>query len=175
MALPIIPILIAAAARAGAPLVKELLRDAIGGRAADVAGAVIDTVAAQAGVPPSALPDLPPERLDAAVAAVERDPGMVALWAREAEARAALLAAEQREGWLAWGWRPAWMWLLAVMWTVRLLVAPVADALWGLGLAAGMDAGVMMTLTGSYLALYMGGHTLKDVAGKALETLGSRK
>jgi hypothetical protein len=147
----------------------------VGGRAAELGGAVIDAVARQAGVPPAALPDLPPERLDAAVVAVERDPGMVALWARDADARAALLAAEQRESWLAWGWRPAWMWLLALLWTVRLLVAPIADAVWGLGLSAGMDAGVMMTLTGSYLALYMGGHTIKEVAGKALETLGGRR
>ncbi len=66
-------ILIEVAAKVGAPIVKKILLDKVGGVAGQLGGTVIDAIATKAGVPPEELQDLPRPQLEEAVAAVEQE------------------------------------------------------------------------------------------------------
>lgn len=46
------------------------------------------------------------------------------------------------------------------------VVVPIANAILGSEIAAAVDLSTMMTLTAWFMGLYMGGHTLKDLAVK---------
>jgi hypothetical protein len=146
--------------KAGAPLLADLVRSQVG----DTAGRVVEAIAGRLGVPPS--PEAIVERHKAEPAAVEDAIRQVEAeapqyWAALAQAdliRADLLKAEMKEPWWAWAWRPFWMWLLAALW------------IWtAVAVATGVphiDFATMVWLTTAYLALYMGGHTVKDGIGK---------
>lgn len=163
-------ILISAAAKVGAPLVKGLLEKVgLGGAAADIAGTVIDSVAEKLGVPASDIPNQPADKIEAAVQATEADtPQLVLAWAKQQELSNQLQLAEMQPGdpiW-TWAWRPAWMWFLGFLFLFRLVLVPIADAALGSDVAASVDLGTMMTLTTWFMALYMGGHTIKEAVSK---------
>lgn len=156
-------ILIGAAAKAGAPLVRSVLERAVGRTGAELAGAVIDEVARRAGTEPKRLESLPPAEVEAAVAATEADmPAILAAWNDSQRLGLELQRAEMDRGaaW-TWAWRPAAMWLTLVLWAFALLVQPLANA-FGAGLSA-PDLGMLMQFSGLYMALYMGGHTVKHI------------
>lgn len=162
-------ILIEAATRVGAPIVKQLLEQHVGGTAGEIGGMIIDAIAGNAGVAPDALPSLPAKDLEAAVAAVEAEtPHLVAAWVdQQREANRLMLAELDRsESWWTWAWRPAWMWFLGFLFLFRLVLVPIADAILGSDIAAAVDLSTMMTLTAWFMGLYMGGHTLKDALTK---------
>lgn len=162
-------ILIAAATKVGAPIVKQLLEQHVGGAAGEIGGMIVDAIAGKAGVAPDNLPSLPAKDLEAAVAAVEVEtPGLVAAWVdQQREANRLMLAELDRsESWWTWAWRPAWMWFLGFLFLFRLVLVPIADAILGSDIAASVDLSTMMTLTAWFMGLYMGGHTLKDLAVK---------
>ena len=161
--------LISAAAKVGAPIVKGLLEKDVGGVAGDIGGMVIDTIAAQAGVAPEALPSLPSKDLEAAVAAAEAQaPQLVAAWVEQQREANRLMLAEMDKGeaWWTWAWRPAWMWFMGFLFLFRLVAVPVADAILGSDIASAVDLSTMMTLTAWFMGLYMGGHTIKDALTK---------
>lgn len=162
-------ILIEAATRVGAPIVKQLLEKHLGGAAGEIGGMVIDAIASKAGVPPDDLPSVPAKDLEAAVAATETEtPQLVATWVEQQREANRLMLAEmdKSESWWTWAWRPAWMWFLGFLFLFRLVLVPIADAALGSDIAASVDIYTMMTLTAWFMGLYMGGHTLKDLAVK---------
>jgi hypothetical protein len=53
------------------------------------------------------------------------------------------------------------MWLLAFLWMWNIVILHVANAIWKIALPP-TDFTVLLGLTSVYMALYMGGHTLKD-------------
>jgi len=162
-------ILIDAAAKVGAPIVKQLLEKYVGGTASEIGGVVIDTIAGKAGVTPEALPSLPAKDLEAVVVATEAEtPQLVAAWVEQQREANRLMLAEmdKSESWWTWAWRPAWMWFLGFLFLFRLVLVPIADAALGSDIAAAVDLSTMMTLTAWFMGLYMGGHTLKDLAVK---------
>ncbi|MFK0277426.1 hypothetical protein ACIQUG_27370 [Ensifer sp. NPDC090286] len=165
-------ILIAAAEKVAAPLVKSILVGKLGRSDEGLVDAVIDKVAGKLGVEPEAVSAEPPERLEEAVRQVEAEaPEMLAVWEAGLKGQFALLQAEQKEGFWPSAWRWGWMYLLAVMWFVRLMIVPVVDAIAGFDIASGMDFTVMMTLTGWFISLYMGGHTLKELGTSAVQAV----
>ena len=156
-------ILAGVAARVGAPLVKELLERHVGGTGAAIGGAVIDAIAGKAGVQPEALPGLPAEKLEAAVRAVEGEtPELVAAWARQQELANELMRAEMDKGpaW-SWAWRPLTMWLICFLWLWSLVLVPLVNAVLGSGVPLHLPE--LSWLTTAYMALYMGGHTAKEL------------
>lgn len=162
-------ILVAAAARVGAPLVKTLLEKHVGGPAGKIAGeigsTIIDTIAANAGVPPASLPQLPPDDLDAAVRATEAQaPELVAQWNIQQAQAIALQKAEmdKNEAVWTWGWRPAWMWFLGFLWLFRAVMVPVVDVSIGSDMAAALPLDALFWLTTVFSGFYMGGHTIKS-------------
>jgi hypothetical protein len=72
-----------------------------------------------------------------------------------------LLKAEMRGPWWGWAWRPLTMWLLAFLWLWNVVILHVANAIWRIALPV-TDLGLLFSLTAVYMALYMGGHTVKD-------------
>lgn len=162
-------ILIAAAARVGAPLVKTLLEKHVGGVAGEIAGeiggTIIDTIAANAGVASTELPQLPPGDLDAAIRATEAQaPELVAQWNIQQAQAIALQRAEmdKNEAAWTWAWRPAWMWFLGFLWLFRAVLVPVVDVSIGSNMAAALPLDALFWLTTVFSGFYMGGHTLKS-------------
>lgn len=168
----IVSLIAGVATKLGADLVGRVLGQRFGEAGGQLAQVIVGEVAGALGVEVDKLPTVPEERLERAVADVEvRMPEILALWSRGLDGQFALLAAEQAQGVWPSAWRWGWMYLLGFMWTVRLLVVPVADAITGADIAAGMDMGVLMTLTSWFLALYMGGHTLKELGSRGVEAI----
>lgn len=175
-------ILAGIAAKVGAGLVEKVLGDRFGPAGGKLAETVIGEIAERAGVSPPALPELAGGNaadrriVEKAVTAVEAGmPELIlAHVEQQREANRLMLAEMDKEPVWAWAWRPGWMWLLALMWLCRLLVIPVADGISGGDIAGSIDISVMLTLTGYFLALYMGGHTLKDLGTKAIDAYRSR-
>lgn len=176
-------ILIGMAADVGAPLVKQILEQKFGAGTGQLAEAVIKSVATQAGTTPAGLPNLvatAPEVVREAVVFTESiAPELVGLYMRGLEGQFALLQAETAEGPLQSGWRWGWMYLLAVFWALYLVIFPVFNAVFtGIGSSVQievLDASILLTLTSWFIALYMGGHTVKELGKTALDAVRSWK
>lgn len=165
-----------AAAKVGADMVRSVVENRFGagaGRVAgDLAGTVIDTIARKTGTEPARLPDLArsePQVFEAAVQETEAEmPQLIALWQAGLEGQFALLQAETKEGGLKSFWRYGWMYLLAVFWIWRIMVQPIANVFMPIPVEA-VEVGVLLTLTSWFIALYMGGHTLKELGKSAAD------
>lgn len=154
-----------------APMIKKILADKIGGIGGELAGDVIDTIAGKLGVPADEIPTIAaedPGAVQQAIVATEAvTPELVLAYVESQRLMNETLRAEMDKGgplW-TWGWRPGWMWLLGLLWLYSVVLRPVVNAAIGASIEA-VDLSTLMTLTGAYLALYMGGHTAKDIFGK---------
>lgn len=161
------PALITLAAQIGAPLVRQILSRHLGPANGQLADRVLSAVADRVGVP---VPELDgfalssPTQLEAALVDVEASvPEMLQLQMAEAETRAALLMADaSKGGWHAW-WRPGWMYLLGVLWIWQVIGLHVLNAVFKIALPPAPWE-YLMGVTAVITGLYMGGHTIKDVA-----------
>lgn len=162
-----IPVIIEAAKKYGAPLVKKLLEKHLGSAAGEIGGTIIDAIAEKAGVPVEQLPEIPEAELGAAVAAVEAEtPELVAAWTEQQRLTNELLMKEMDSGpgW-TWWWRPAGMYLIGFWWTLYIIVWPVLNLLLRLfGASAELqlivDVATLLAISGGFITLYMGGHTV---------------
>lgn len=158
-------ILLGAASDLAVPVIKEVLGDKIGGAGSEIAGKVIDVIAKKAGVSSDRLPDMPAGELQDAIVATEPDAAGILMHHVESQRlmNEALKAELDKGGptW-TWGWRPGWMWLLAFVWLYALILRPLANAAFGAAIEA-VDLTILMTLTGVFTGLYMGGHTAKSI------------
>ncbi len=171
MSAAVTSILIAAATRVGAPVVKSLLEKYIGGAAADIGGTIIDTIAGNAGVAPADLPGLSADDLDAAVKATEdQTPDILVQWNVQQAQAIALQKAEMDKGEAAWtwAWRPAWMWFLGFLWLFRFVAVPIVDASVSSSIAETLPLDSLFWVTTVFSGFYMGGHTVKDGLSKFL-------
>jgi hypothetical protein len=162
----------------GAPLVSRIIAGKFGPAGGELAKTVIETVAEKAGVTPDALPDIDRPTLEAAVAATEEQaPELLSLYMAGVDGQFALLQAETREGFWQSFWRYGWMYLLAIFWVWRIIIGPIVNQ--RLESGGGMpvelvELGVLMTLTSWFMALYMGGHTIKDFGRNVLDAVLKR-
>lgn len=163
------PALIGLAKKLGAKVIHDVLVKKIGKDKADLADAVIREIADHAGLGPEqveAAAEKDPVSLEEAIRTVEPMAAeLVALYAQGLEGQFALLQAEQKEPWFAWAWRPMWMYLLGWLWLWHFFGLGVVNAVFRASIVAG-DPVVLMQLTGLFLALYMGGHTIKDFVAR---------
>lgn len=162
----------------GAPLIAKIVAGKFGPAGGALAETVIKTVAEKAGVEPEALPDVDRPTLEAAVAATEdQAPELLALYMAGVEGQFALLQAETKEGFWQSFWRYGWMYLLAVFWIWRIIVGPIVNQRLE---SAGsfpidlVELAVLMTLTSWFMALYMGGHTIKDFGRNVIDAVLKR-
>lgn len=148
-------ILAAIASGVIAPTIKKILADKLGA-GGELAGQVIDIIAEKAGVPADKLDEAP--NLPAAIEAAE--PEVLALYNESQRLMNENIAGERDAGgpvW-TWAWRPAWMWLLGFLWLYGFVLRPLVNAALGASIEA-IDLGILMTLTGVFTTLYMGGNT----------------
>lgn len=158
-------ILLAAAGDLAVPVIRKILGDRLGGTGGELAGKVIDIIAEKAGVAPDRLPEMPAGELQDAIVAAEPEAADILMHHVESQRLMnETLKAELDKGgplW-TWGWRPGWMWLLAFVWLYALILRPLANAAFGAAIEA-VDLTILMTLTGVFTGLYMGGHTAKSI------------
>ena len=154
-------ILLTAAGDLAVPVIKKILGDRLGGTGGELAGKVIDIIADKAGVAPDRLPEVPAGELQDAIVAAEPEAADILMQHVESQRMMnEMLKAELGRGgpiW-TWAWRPGWMWLLAFVWLYALILRPLANAAFGAAIEA-VDLTILMTLTGVFTGLYMGGHT----------------
>ncbi len=157
------------AAKVGAPIIKDILEQQVGGKLSEVGGQVIDVIAANAGTNAEGLPEIiktAPETVDAAILAAEANHGdrwleMVQA-ANEAQFKLAL-AETEKGGWTS-AWRPLWMYLIGFFWFCLIVLVPVINLfLPPPGITLVVSIATVLTLTSWFLALYMGGHTIKEL------------
>lgn len=78
-----------------------------------------------------------------------------------------LQQAEREEGGPAAWWVWLWQYLLMAIWGWVIFLVPIGNAVLRIlgqpDALTTVDAGVLMTLTGAYLALHMGGHTVLEL------------
>lgn len=165
----IAPALLSLAASVGAPMIEKVLAGKIGGGNAELVGDVVRRIADHAGGAPEDLPELverAPESVGEAIKATERAaPELIALYAAGLEGQFALLQREMREPVWTWAWRPLGMYGLGALWLWNLIGLHVLNAVFKIALPP-TDLSILLQLTGLYMALYMGGHTVKDLVAK---------
>jgi len=163
-------ILLSLAAQAAAPLIRRILSDQIGASNAALVEQVLGEIARHLGVAPAELERVAREEPDRVITAIEATeekmtPELIALYARGLEGQFGLLRQDARQPIWFSAWRPLWMYFLMALWVWNVVGLHLLNALlkWRL---PQMDMTALLSLTGLFMALYMGGHTLKDVSGK---------
>lgn len=158
------------ALQSGLPLIEKLLSKKIGDQGGALATAVISAIATRAGVLPDAVEDLAaatPGKVIEAMREVERaSPELLVAYDRDLQLQLANLEAEKDDpAWMR-AWRPGWMYLLGFLWLWNLVILHVANAVWKIALPP-LPTTDLLALTGLFLSLYMGGHTVLRALGKA--------
>lgn len=160
--------LAALALKSGLPLIGSILKEKLGSNG-QLVTEVLEAVAGHAGVKPDDLDQLAeenaPKALDAMRAVTDKMPELIALYTKGLENQLTLLMAEQEEGGWKAAWRPAGMWMIGFLWIWNVVVLHVANAVWKIALPP-MPWDVLMQISGLYMGLYMGGHTIKDAMAK---------
>ncbi len=164
---PILDTILSSAVRTGSGIVKDIVSAQLGPTIGGLAGTVVDIVAESLGVDPVAIPSLPADQIDGAVISANNDQDILKLYIEQQRLTNDLLTAEMNksESLWTWAWRPAWMWFLMLVWFYALLAAPIVSGISGVKLDV-PDLSVVVSLTLTFVTLYMGGHTLKDIWGK---------
>ncbi|PTW53581.1 holin (3TMs family) [Breoghania corrubedonensis] len=154
-------ILISAAVKVGAPLVKNILQEHFGGAGSAVGGAVVDAIAKKVGVPVEDLETVTPAVIEDAVTAVEPEvPQLIdALVTAQIQGNKLMLAEMKKDSSFGWLWRPAGMWLMLGCITFYVVLLPLLDALLGTPLKLTVSFGEFTTVFVTYCSLYMGGNT----------------
>lgn len=159
--------LISIAVQFGAPFVHKILAGKIGSGNADLVTDVLQTIANRAGIPVgdlerAAVDD--PELIGKAIEHAEQmAPEMMEIYATGLEKQFDLLMAETKgPAWMA-AWRPLWMYFLMILWFWNMIALHMINAIMKWALPP-LDMTVLLALTSFFMALYMGGHTIKDFA-----------
>jgi hypothetical protein len=159
--------LIGAAMNVGAPLVRQILSGKIGDGQASLLMDVVDQIAKRSGLPVSQLEQAAETDPDAILEAINQveamAPEMIALYASGVEKQFALLTMEtDGPRWFS-AWRPLWMYFLMFLWFWNIVAVHMINAVMKWAVPQ-IEMTTLLSLTGLFMALYMGGHTLKDFA-----------
>jgi hypothetical protein len=157
--------------KAGAPTLGGVIGTAVGGPAGAVvgglAGKVIDVLAGRLGTPatPDAVAEAVAQRPEVAQEVEGQAPALIAVWQAEAARADAAQAAEIEKGFGAWQfWRGAWQALVVGGSAVILLTALFGGGLVKPLIPMSEVIGWWGSITMTWLAVFNGGHTLKEIA-----------
>ncbi|MBZ4022181.1 hypothetical protein CKO11_06890 [Rhodobacter sp. TJ_12] len=157
------------AGSAGLKVVERIIAKKFGDGAGQLAGDVLGAVAEQVGVPVEQLDQAAVEKPALVTQALrdveERSPELIALYAAGIELQRAQLAAEASEPIWMRAWRPAGMYLLGLLWLWNVIVVHIVNAAAKIDLPQ-MPFDQLVQISGLYMGLYMGGHTIKDAVTK---------
>lgn len=161
--------LVTLAGSAGLKVVEKIIANRFGDGAGQLAGDVLGAIAEQVGVPvdqlDQAAEDQPAVVTRALQTVEDRSPELIALYAAGLELQKAQLAAEAAEPLWMRAWRPAGMYLLGLFWIWSVIIVHVVNAAAGTALPPVPLEGLVQ-ISGLYMGLYMGGHTIKDAMTK---------
>lgn len=166
----VVPTLLDIASRYGLPVLRTVLRRELGSSGevvSDVTETVLKTVAGHAGVTPDKLSELPEAALAEAAVFAETSPEVIEAYAKyQKEVNRLLLAPMEADKptW-TWAWLPAWQWFLMALWSFTWVIVPIANAAFRSNIPV-PNVTDLANLTLAYLALHMGGHTVKDFVSK---------
>lgn len=157
------------AGSAGLKIVEKIIANRFGDGAGQLAGDVLGAIADQVGVPvdqlDQAAEDQPAVVTRALQTVEERSPELIALYAAGLELQKTQLAAEAAEPRWMRAWRPAGMYLLGLFWLWSVIIVHVVNAAAGTALPP-VPLDQLVQISGLYMGLYMGGHTIKDAMTK---------
>lgn len=149
----------------------DLLAGAVGGPAGAAASMIGRQIARELGV---STPEQVEEKIRTDPEAAKRlahfeeqSSEQLALLMQEQTEMARILERDADKGFFHDGWRPAMMWLIGALWAWSMAVVPTLNALFSTGIPI-PPLEILLSVTGIYMALYMGGHT-------ALRALKERK
>lgn len=160
------PILI----KAGAPLLKRVLEQEVGGIAGQAGSVVIDSIGAALGVPPTAdaiekAHKADPATVEATIRSVETSKDWVAYLTLATANRDEMIEREDsRESFFSWGWRPAMSWLVIFLFGWAMVLVPLLNAAFAAGLVPPSTNDILQ-FAGIWLVIYGGGHTVKEIWG----------
>ncbi|MBD3738591.1 MAG: hypothetical protein IE938_19315 [Pseudomonas balearica] len=161
--------LAALAASSGIQIIEQILSRKMGDAGGQLAGQVLAEIAKRAGVPVEQLEqvaqDNPDQVIDAMRETEKARPELLALFASGLQLQMAQLEAEKGEPVWMRAWRPGGMYMLGLLWLWNVIILHVLNAIYKIALPQ-MPFDVLITLSGLYMGLYMGGHTAKDVVAK---------
>lgn len=161
--------LVTLAGSAGLKIVEKIIANRLGDGAGQLAGDVLGAIAEQVGVPvdqlDQAAEDQPAVVTRALQTVEDRSPELIALYAAGLELQKAQLAAEAAEPLWMRAWRPAGMYLLGLFWLWSVIIVHVVNAAAGTALPP-VPLDQLVQISGLYMGLYMGGHTIKDAMTK---------
>lgn len=164
--------LAALALQSGFPILRSILERKLGDAGGTLAGDVLAALASRANVKPDELEALaetnPGKVIEAMRQVAPMTPELIALYAKGLEHQNALLMAEQEEGGWKAAWRPLGMYFTMFLWAWQVIILHICNAIWKTALPP-MPWEHLIAFTGLYMGLYMGGHTLKDMAAKFIE------
>jgi hypothetical protein len=168
---PAIAILAPILAQAGTKVLADIIA-----KKSPAAAIVVEKLGAALGTAPTpeAIADryqADPDAVTTAAQEVESsDPAMWKYLAGADANKAELLRREdERESPFSWAWRPTMSWLIILLWAWCGLLLPVINAAFGAAIAT-LSVADLLALSGVWLAIYSGGHTVKDAVGKWAET-----
>lgn len=164
MSNPILDTILSSAVRTGSGIIKDIISAQLGPTIGGLAGTVVDTIAENLGVTPEEIPTTDPAAVDMIVVETNNNREILLLYVEQQRLTNSLLTAEMNksESLWTWAWRPAWMWFLMLVWFYALLAAPIVSGITGVKFDI-PELGVVVSLTITFVTLYMGGHTLKDI------------
>lgn len=161
--------LLTLAGSAGASIIEKIIAKKFGDGTGQLAGDILGAIAEQVGVPTADLDRVAeedPVKTTRAIREVEaRSPELIALYAAGLELQKAQLAAEEGEPLWMRAWRPGGMYMIGLLWVWNVIVLHIANAIWKTALPP-MPFDQLIQLSGLYMGLYMGGHTIKDAVSK---------
>lgn len=159
----------------GAPLLKRIVEETAPKPFDKIGSLAIDVIAEKIGADPTpesivASYQSDPDVVTQQILALEQDPNVILAGVEQQRLTNELLLAEMdaskpKEPWWVWAWRPAGMWGLGVLWFWSIIGLHVLNAIFKIKLPQ-PDLQVLLALSGLYMTLYMGGHTLKDFVSK---------
>ena len=148
-------------------MVRKILSGKIGASETNLVFDVLNQIASRAGVQVSQLEATAKTDPDGIMEAIKQTeqmaPEMIALYASGLEKQFALAMAETDGPWWQSAWRPFWMYFLMFLWFWSAVAVHMINAIMKWSVPP-MDLTVLLSLTGLFMALYMGGHTIKDFA-----------
>lgn len=161
--------LIALAGSTGTKIVERIIARKFGDGAGQLAGDVLGAIAAQVGVSVDQLDQAAEEQPAVVTRALreveDRSPELIALYASGLELQRAQLATEATEPLWMRAWRPGGMYMIGLLWIWNAIILHVCNAIWKTALPQ-MPFEQLVQLSGLYMGLYMGGHTIKDALSK---------
>lgn len=158
-------------AQAGATTLGTIIGGPLGAAVGNVVGTAVAQTLGVEPTPEAVAQQIEKDPEEASIRLNDLETERASEWAALEQAGLQLMsqlaAKETSEGWVSWGWRPALSWLIAAVILQSFIIGPWMQALFGLSVAVPYPE--VIGISGIWLTIYGGGHTVKAIFGGALK------